>query len=279
MVLIIAALLIIGGMVLIWFHIPYSPLKHEFQKDVDKHVATNRDIYHDEVFRKEDFAHLPMSIQKFVEESGYLGKRKMTHVKLSFKDVDFYMERDSSPMKIDYTEFNFVKEPSRVALIDTSMYGLPFEGYDRYLDGKGSMKGVVGKTVTVFHERGLDMDRACLATYLAESMFAPSILLQDWIKFEELSDYEVQAEITYKGQRVAGVFTFNKNYEMIAFTTNDRANIDMKGEIAYMPWSALCTEYKVSDQGIKYPSRFQAVWKYPDKDFKYFDGVVGDVTY
>lgn len=164
-------------------------------------------------------------------------------------------------------------------MIDTSMYGLPFEGYDRYLDGKGSMKGVVGKAVTVFHERGPDMDRACLATYLSESMFAPSILLQDWIKFEELNDYEVQAEITYKGQRVTGIFTFNKNYEMIAFTTNDRANIDMKGEIAYMPWSALCTEYKVSDQGIKYPSRFQAVWKYPDKEFKYFDGVVGDVTY
>ena len=50
------------------------------------------------------------------------------------------------------------------------------------------------------------MDEACLATYLAESMFVPSILLQDYISFEEISDYEVKAIIRHGGQTASGIF-------------------------------------------------------------------------
>ena len=54
------------------------------------------------------------------------------------------------------------------------------------------------------------MDEACLATYLAESMFVPSILLQDYISFEEISDYEVKAIIRHGGQTASGIFAFNE---------------------------------------------------------------------
>ena len=67
------------------------------------------------------------------------------------------------------------------------------------------------------------MDEACLATYLAESMFVPSILLQDYISFEEISDYEVKAIIRHDGQTASGIFAFNEQYEFVSFTTNDRA--------------------------------------------------------
>ncbi len=40
-----------------------------------------------------------------------------------------------------------------------------------YLDGKGGMKGVIAKLFTLFDQTGEDMDRACLATFLAECMF------------------------------------------------------------------------------------------------------------
>ena len=59
------------------------------------------------------------------------------------------------------------------------------------------------------------MNKACLATFLAESLFAPTILLQDYITFEEISEFEVRATISYKGQTASGIFTFNEQYELL----------------------------------------------------------------
>lgn len=139
--------------------------------------------------------------------------------------------------------------------------------------------GVIAKAITLFDQTGEDMDKACLATFLAESLFAPTILLQDYIVLEEIRDFEVRATISYKGQTVSGIFTFNEQYEMISFTTNDRAVVGTDGSMEYVPWSALCSGYRFSERGIKYPTKFQAVWNYPEGDFVYFDGVISGVTY
>lgn len=166
-----------------------------------------------------------------------------------------------------------------MALIDSSMFGIPFEGYDYYQNGTGGMKGVIAKAITLFDQTGSDMDKACLVTFLAESLFAPTILLQDYITFEEISDFEVRATISYKGQTASGIFTFNEQYEMISFTTNDRAVANTDGTVEYITWSALCGDYAVAKNGIKYPTKFQAVWNYPDGDFTYFDGTIHEVSY
>lgn len=51
------------------------------------------------------------------------------------------------------------------------------------------------------------------------------------------------------------------------------------GNIEYIPWSALCSDYQFSESGIKHPTKFQAVWNYPDEDFVYFDGIINKVNY
>ena len=198
---------------------------------------------------------------------------------MEYNNVDFSQGKNHPTLKIDYMQYNFINEPCRMALIDSSMFGIPFEGYDYYQNGTGGMKGVIAKAITLFDQTGVDIDKACLATFLAESLFAPTILLQDYITFEEISDFEVQATISYKEQKASGIFTFNEQYEMISFTTNDRAVAGTDGSMEYIPWSALCGDYQISVNGIKYPSKFQAVWNYPDGDFIYFDGIISKVSY
>lgn len=279
MLIAVGIIFVLVGVLMVWFNISYSPVKKQFQNDVDSLVENNKLLDENEVFTKEDFADFPLSIQKYIEHCGYIGTPKMSYLKMEYQDVDFVQGRNGAKLKIDYTQYNFVKEPCRIALIDSSMFGVPFEGYDYYKSGTGGMKGVIAKAITLFDQTGADMDKACLATFLAESMFAPSILLQDYITFEEISDFEVQATITYGGQTASGVFTFNEQYEMISFTTNDRAATGTDGSMEYIPWSALCNDYKVSENGIKYPTKFQAVWNYPDEDFIYFNGVISGVSY
>lgn len=277
--LVIGILLIIFVLIFVWFNIPYSPVKSNFRKDMNTLISQNDLTIHDEVFKEDDFQNMPVAIQKFVINGGYIGKPKMSYVKLVCKNVDFAKGKNGPKLTIDYTECNFVKKPSRLALIKSSMFGIPFEGYDYYQNGIGGMKGVIAKLITLFHQTGTDMDKACLATFLAESLFAPNILLQDYITFEETSDFTVKSTITYGEHSASGIFTFNEKYEMISFITNDRVATGADGKIEHIPWSSLCSDYKMLPNGIQFPSVFKAVWNYDDGDFTYFDGIISEVTF
>lgn len=279
MFILIGGLFVLIGIILIWFYVPYSPVKRDFQNDIDALMSENQLRTNNEVFTKEDFSSLPVAIQKYIQNCGYIGTPKMSYLRMEYNNVDFSQGKNHPTLKIDYMQYNFINEPCRMALIDSSMFGIPFEGYDYYQNGTGGMKGVIAKAITLFNQTGVDIDKACLATFLAESLFAPTILLQDYITFEEISDFEVQATISYKEQKASGIFTFNEQYEMISFTTNDRAVAGTDGSMEYIPWSALCGDYQISVNGIKYPSKFQAVWNYPDGDFIYFDGIISKVSY
>ena len=276
MVLIIIISLL--ALIVLWFLIPYSPTKTQFRKDI-RSLQKETPYGEDDRFSKEDFSDLPQPIQKYIETCGYIGKPKMNWVCMSYEDVDFKQGKDGPSLKIDYIQYDFVSVPCRMAFIDSSMFGVPFEGYDSYLHGKGGMKGVVGKVVTIFNETGPHMDQACLVTYLAESLFAPSILLSEYISWEEIDDLHVKAEITYDGQTASGIFTFNEKNEFVSFTTEDRRATNSDGTIEHIPWTASCGRDQVAENGISYPTSFSATWHYPDGDFTYFDGEISSVTY
>lgn len=56
MFIIIGVLLVLIGMILIWFHIPYSPVKSDFQNDIDSLMSENLLTTNNEVFTEEDFS-------------------------------------------------------------------------------------------------------------------------------------------------------------------------------------------------------------------------------
>lgn len=66
---------------------------------------------------------------------------------------------------------------------------------------------------------------------------------------------------------------------MISFTTNDRGVSNSDGTMEYVPWTALCSDYQLTKNGIKYPTKFQAIWNYPDGDLIYFDGIISEISY
>lgn len=254
-------------------------IKKQFQKDISRLMTENQLSVENKIFTDKDFSHLPAVVQRYMENCGYIGTPKMSYLKMEYHNVDFLQGKNGPALKIDYTQYNFVKDPCRMALIDSSMFGIPFEGYDYYQNGTGGMKGVIAKVITLFDQTGPDMDKACLVTFLAESMFAPAVLLQDYITFEEISDYKVRAVISREGQTAGGIFTFNEQYEMVSFTTNDRAARKKDGSMEYIPWSARCSDYQLHENGIRYPTTFQAVWNESDGDFVYFDGTISLVSY
>ncbi|WP_304038736.1 DUF6544 family protein [Fibrobacter succinogenes] len=283
--LIIAAAIIL--LLTIWFNIPYSPVKTQFRNDVEARLqsaATLANVNAEksgtqaQTLDSASIANLPPLIQKYLETSGYIGSPKRSHLTMEYKDVDFGMGVNKPRIKIDYTHVDFADSPERLAFIDSKMLGIPFQGYDYYMNGKGGMKGVLAKLVTLFDQTGPTMDKACLITYLAEAFFLPEALLKDFITFKQVDDHTIEATITNKGVTATGIFHFNDAYEMTSFTTNDRGQISPDGTIEYTPWEAQCENYKTYSDGIKRPTVFRAVWKNKDSDFVYFDGEISKVN-
>ncbi len=263
---------IIVGLILlitIYFIQPYSALKSDFTQNVNA-AATKMPIEASQ-FTAEDIAGLPEPVQKYFTDCGYIGTPKMSYMKATFQNVAFSTGPNNRTLKIDYTQYNFVKEPTRFAFIDSAMFGIPFQGFDCYFGGAGNMKGVLAKTFTLFDQKGAEMDQASLVTVLSECLLIPNVALQDYITWESIDETHAKAIISYLGNRASGLFTFAENGEMRSFTTDDRTAIDFNGNKQHVKWTAICDDYK-DHNGIKQPSTLKAVWHYPEGDHTYFDG-------
>lgn len=59
-------ILIILGIIIVWFHIPYSPVKRCFAKDIENLKVNNRLQEEGKVFGNEEFSKLPLVIQRWI---------------------------------------------------------------------------------------------------------------------------------------------------------------------------------------------------------------------
>ena len=253
----------------VFFAAPGSKTKSEFDESTRILTAkTDREVG---IFGEEDIAGLPIPVQKYFRYCGYIGTPKMSYSKVVYKDVDFALGKDKPRLKIDYTQYNFVNKPNRIAYIDSSLYGIPFEGLDSYIDGAGSMKGVLAKLHTLFYQTGQAMDKSSLVTFLSESLIVPNAALQDYIVWEAIDDLHAKATISYYGSSASGIFMFNEKGEMLSFSTDDREAASTDGTSEKVKWTIVCNDYKEIN-GMKKPTAFQAIWNYDDGDRVYFDG-------
>ncbi|EJP84968.1 MULTISPECIES: DUF6544 family protein [Bacillus cereus group] len=268
-IILLTSIIIITIGLYIFFNISYSKTKTEFNKKVSQQIATLNSV--NDEFTYDDIDYLPLPVKRYFEYCGYIGTPKMSYMVAKFKDVDFIMLPNKPKLKIDYTQYNFVNEPNRLAFIDTALYGVPFQGIDSYIGGSGNMKGVIAKSFNLFNQHGQEMDQASLVTVLAESLVIPNVALQNYIIWESVDDTHVKAKIAYKGISASGIFTFSKTGEALSFTTKDRAAISTDGVKQKIAWSAVYENYKKSN-GIMQPTVLKAVWHYKSGDVTYFDG-------
>lgn len=147
----------------IFLKTPYSKVKSDFNSI--SRTLMKEAIPTNEIFTEEDIKDLPEPVKKYFDYCGFIGTKKMSYMKATFKNVTFQTDKDKPSLKIDYTQYNLVSKPDRIALIDSFLFGIPFQGIDSYLNGVGRMKGVVAKTYTLFDQKGEDINKASLVTY------------------------------------------------------------------------------------------------------------------
>lgn len=269
MILLIIIFVCLVTAIIVFWHVPYSKTKAEFQR-LASVLHKGAPAAQNKVFTKEDWAELPPPVRKYFETAGFTGMPKMSSMKAVFRKVDFILSPSKPAITIDYTQYNFIEQPARIAFITTSMYGVPFQGLDSYVGGEGGMKGVLGKTFTLFNQRGGEMDQASLVTFLSEVMLLPSAALQSYITWKRIDDLHAEAIISRYGITASGIFSFRENGECSSFTTEDRTAIGMDGSKQKVKWTAYMDTYSMI-RGVRQPTHLKAVWHYEQGDLVYFD--------
>ena len=258
---------ILLALVVAFFLVPWSKTKAEFESAVKSRAESG--YSHSDLFSEDDIKDLPSPVRRYFRYCGYIGTVKMSYMKATFKDVDFILS-DSKTVKIDYTQYNFVEEPERFAYISSSMYGIPFEGFDSFGNGTGRMKGIIAKLVTLFDQEGRSMDKASLVTVLAECLLVPNVAIQDYIVWEGIDETHAKASIRYNSISASGIFTFDSDGALISFSTGDRIATAMDGKEREAAWTATLGDYREVD-GVKQPKVLKSIWHYPEGDVVYFN--------
>lgn len=272
--LIIGIIVFVILAVVVWFNIPFSPLKSKFKSVVNEMIVQNNNVYGilgNEVYTEADIQNLPTPIQKFFRYTGLIGKQKIYNVHVMYGSTDFKISQDKPMLKIEYEHYNFLNNLDRVASINTSMVGIPFEGLDNYTGGKGSMKGILGKSITLFNSTGFEMDVSSLVTCLSEMIFLPTVALQNYVVWESIDENTAKGTVECNGNKASAIFKFKDSGEMISAETDDRYMDEGNGKSSKHKWIVEVSDY-VQEKGIKYPLKAKASWILDTGNYTYFDG-------
>lgn len=245
-----------------------------FYQEVQEALTSSDRLPQEKTFSSEEIDRLPEILRKFMVASGYLGKTRHTNVYLTYEHAAIRLKPGGNWMRLDCRQFNSVSPPTRIALMQSRLFGLlPFGAKDAYQHGRGNML-IKLAGFTLSDAQGWQMNQAALVTFLAEAILLPTALLQPNIAFEKVGPNQVRASITDAGMRVSGDFTTNSRHQITAFTTNDRFYSKNGREYENWRWSALLDRYSIRN-GVATPTVVRAVWHMPNgQDYEYFRAAI-----
>ena len=229
-----------------------------------------------EIVTKEDVERLPKNVQKWLQYSGVIGKKRITAVRLKQK-AEMSLAEDKAWMPVQAEQYFTSQEPSFIW--KANIKAAPFihiSGRDKYENGKGNMLIKVLSLFTVADSKGKEIDQGTLLRYLAETIWFPSAALNEYLTWEEIDEQNAKATMTYGDITASGVFTFNSEGEVVKFEAERYGVFD--GEIRLETWSIPVRDYK-QFEGIKIPTKGNVTWKLDTGDFNWFNFEVTEIEY
>ena len=229
-----------------------------------------------EIVTKEDVERLPKNVQKWLQYSGVIGKKRITAVRLKQK-AEMRLAEDKAWMPVQAEQYFTSQEPGFIW--KANIKAAPFihiSGRDKYENGKGNMLIKVLSLFTVADSKGKEIDQGTLLRYLAETIWFPSAALNEYLTWEEIDEQNAKATMTYGDITASGVFTFNSEGEVVKFEAERYGVFD--GEIRLETWSIPVRDYK-QFEGIKIPTKGNVTWKLDTGDFNWFNFEVTEIEY
>lgn len=229
-----------------------------------------------EVVTEEDIKDLPESVQRWLRHAQIIGKEEMKAVRLKQKGF-IRTKEDQKWMPFEAEQYFTADEPGFIWKAKIKIAPLLFiAGRDKYYEGKGNMVIKPLSLMTVVNAKGKEMDQGTLLRYLGETVWFPTAALSNYIKWKDIDSNSARATMSYGEITASAVFKFNEKGEVINFvcerymTVNDQYTLET--------YSVPLKDYKEFN-GIRIPTKVEAVWNLKTGDFSYFRGEIIGIEY
>ena len=249
-----------------------------FNKNVDNEIKVlfNKVKNKRSHISKADIEVLPQNVQRWLKYAQIIGKEKITSVRLKQK-ATMRLEIDKKWMPVQAEQYFTTEEPSFIWKANIKMAPLfHIVGRDIYTEGKGNMLIKFLSLFTVANSKGEEINQGTLLRYLAEMVWFPTAVVNNFITWEEIDTEHAKATMTYKEVIASGVLTFNDKGEVINFEAERYGEFDNKFRLEL--WSISLYAYKEFD-GIKVPTKGDVTWKLKTGNFNWFNFEVTQIEY
>ncbi|MCL6611530.1 MAG: hypothetical protein K6T66_08325 [Peptococcaceae bacterium] len=249
-----------------------------FNKNVEKEVKEFfRGVKNKgDIVREADLEGLPPVVRKWMENSGVLGRERIVAVRLKQK-ASMRIKEGGPWMPADVQQYFRVDDPGFIWKARVNMAPLLyFAGRDSYHDGRGHMLIKVLSLIKVADARGKEISQGAMLRYLAETCWFPSAALSKYIKWEEVDANSARATMTCGGITASGVFTFNREGEVVSFVAQRYG--DFNGQYLMKTWIVNMSKHKEFN-GIRIPAAGEVVWRLETGDYSWYRTEITDIEY
>lgn len=245
---------------------------YQFNKMVQiesKQILQNSQVEKPPVISKEDANHLPEIVQKWMKNSGIIGKEKVVSVRLQQTGK---MRTKPGSKWMSFTENQHFNVDDTAFIWTTKVDAMPIikmVGRDKLYKGEGHMLIKLASLFPVVDEGKNDkINQGAMIRFLAEICWFPSAALNDYIFWETVDDTSAKATLTINNKSVSGVFTFFNKGDLVSFEA--QRYYGGKNDSQLEKWLVKMDSYKVFN-GIKTPNKSNVTWKLKEGDFNWLN--------
>jgi hypothetical protein len=228
------------------------------------------------VIEEYHIAHLPPLVQGYLREASVVGSLYHNNVKFGYKGY-FKLGKEGSWLPMDAITYITFGPLSRNWIGEIQAKTGKMSGLDYYHDGKGKMDIRMFPSVPFQISDDINLVRGELVTILAEIVFNPGACINEYIRWEQLSDNSVKATIVDAGLEISGIFYFNDQNLITHFVSTERHLVSDNIEENH-PWIATISNY-TEYHGVKIPKDFVLTWQLPDREFDYIKASISEIQF
>lgn len=225
-----------------------------------------------------DIQHLPIIVQKYLEFSGAIGKPKVYNFRAVFQGS---MQQSAEGRWLDITsrQYNFFGDRARLFYIQSSLYGIPFDGLHAYIGNQATMQIKIASLFQVADAKGEKMNQGETVTMFNDMCFlAPATLIDTTIHWQAIDSLQVKAQFTNQGNTITALLTFDENGQLLDFISGDRFRSPDGITYEQFPWSTPVKNYK-QFEGRMVPTYAEAIWHTPQGESCYAKFSLQEIEY
>jgi hypothetical protein len=178
---------------------------------------------------------------------------------------------DAPWQRMDAVQFNSAAPAiARIFHMRLRMRGIPVQGRDLYLHGRGRMVIRPLDLFTVSDGRGPEFDLGELVTWLNDAvMMAPSMLLCPAVTWSAVDDGAFDITLDDRGNRVRARVMVAPDGAVTDFVTDDRWYAEPSAAPVRTRWSTPVDGWQPAPGGRMLPTSGRATWMRPEGPLTY----------